>query len=613
MAEEKKQNNIVKKVFERSGALQERVSPLFTYFKNQPKTKTKTPKAAKAASAPKFSGKRLPVAIDFGLSRIKLLQLAQDSKGGVEVVLMDEELLAEEGSAAPAAKSKQALEKLLSRNSVGQQAIVGLPAKETQTYNFTFPAMSDEELREAVRWKIKQLRPFELDEHQVRYALLRWEMPGTKPAPGAQQRVTVVCVSSTNISWKNTLLNEVGLKPIAMQVSALSLIQTKRYGNVSKNPDEVALWLDLGAEESVCIVEKGGIVYFLRNLSVTGRQMTRQVAQNCRVDERSAEELKTRHGLDFWTPQLQNTGLTDEERAKNPSAPVALALVSLLENLVLDIEQSFKFFSYQVSQSQIAKFDRIILTGGASNLKKIEAFLSDRLSVPVEKLDPFASLRLQDSLRVRRSDPAGDGARFASAAGLALSFAAGAPGAPNLMATERKKHVSFGTKLKSRPKLAGALAGLIGVMMVAPQMAMTIYYKGEVSVWAKRVKDARGEIKLRQASQLELAEEEKKLLEKKAALEEKFSLFKLSGKEPRRFSSTLARLASLMPEEIWVTKLSYTEKKLVLVASTAKNDAMIQFLDNLRKPDDFSDVVFNYTKRDPKSPVFSFEVMMMVK
>ena len=34
----------------------------------------------------------------------------------------------------------------------------------------------------------------------------------------------------------------------------------------AKNPNEVALWLDLGAEESVCIVEKGGIVYFLRNL-----------------------------------------------------------------------------------------------------------------------------------------------------------------------------------------------------------------------------------------------------------------------------------------------------------------------------------------------------------
>ncbi len=602
--------NIVKKVFERSaGAQPDKVSPLFTHFKNAPKMKIKP---AKKAAVSKSDAKRLPVAIDFGVSRIKLVQLAQDAKGGIEVALMDEELLGEEMGTTPAVKNKQALEKLLSRNPVGPQAIVGLPAKEIQTYNFTFPPMTNEELREAVRWKIKQLRPFDQDEENVRYALLRWEPATSAPAPGAQQRVTVVCVSSANISWKTTLLNEVGLKPMAMHVSALSLMETKRYSNLSKNPDEVALWLDLGAEESVCIVEKNGVVYFLRTLSVTGRQMTRQVAQNCKVDERTAEDLKTKHGLDFWTPQLQNTGLTEEERSKNLSASVCLALVSLLENLVLDIEHSFKSFSYQVSQSQISKFDRVILTGGGANLKKIDTFLADRLAVPVVRLDPFQGMRIQDALRSRRLNLVDDGARFAAGTGLALSQISALP-TPNLLLLDKKKRASIGKHLQARPKLVLSLAGVMGIMLVAPLFMMTLYYKGEVATWSNRVKAARAEIKRRQASQLELAEQEKKLLEKKAALEEKLALFKVSGKERRQFSSTLTRLASLMPDDVWVTKLSFTDKKLVLVASTAKNDAMIEFLEDLRKPDDFSDVVFNYTKRDPKSSVFSFEVMMSVK
>ena len=605
-----KGDNIVKKVFDRSGARPDKMSPLFTHFKNQPKPKVKP---AKAVIAAKSKGKRLPVAIDFGISRVKLVQFAQDSKGGVELILMDEELLKEEGNAGPSVKSKQALERLLSRNSVGPQAIVGLPAKETQTYNFTFPTMSDDELREAVRWKIKQLRPFDLDEQNVRYALLRWEAPSLTPASGAQQRVTVVCVSNDNIALKNKVLKEVGLKPVAVHVSALALVQTKRYGNVSKNPDEVALWLDLGAEESVCIIEKGGIVYFLRNLSLTGRQMTRQVAQNCRVDEKTADDLKVRHGLEYWSPQFQSTALSEEEKAKNPSASVCLALVSMLENLVLDVEQSFKSFSYQVSQSQIVKFDRIILTGGAANLKKIDSFLADRLSVPVEKMDPFFSLLIQEALRKRRPNLSEDGARFASAAGLAVAHVAGATGTPNLIEPEKKKPVSIGKHIQARPKLAGVLILVMGVMLVAPQLAMTYYYKAEVITWTKRVKEARAEIKRRQASQLELAEEEKVYLEKNASLEEKLGMFRLSGREKRQFSSTLTRLASLLPDEVWVTKLSFIEKKLVLVASTAKNDAMIRFLDDLRKPDDFSDVVFNYTKRDPRSSVFSFEVMMTVK
>ena len=605
-----KDNNIVKKVFDRSGTRPDKVSPLFTHFKNQPKQKSKP---AKAAAAPKSHGKRLPVAIDFGVSRIKLVQLAQDSKGGIEVVLMDEEPLSEDGAAAPGAKNKQALEKLLSRNSVGSQAIVGLPAKETQTYNFTFPSMTDEELREAVRWKIKQLRPFDMDEANVRYALLRWEQPTLNPIPGAQQRVTVVCVSGSNVAWKTALLSEVGLKATAVHVSPLSLIQTKRYSSSAKNPNEVALWLDLGAEESVCIVEKGGVVYFLRNLSLTGRQMTRQVAQNCRVDERSAEDLKTLHGLDYWSPQFQNTALSEEEKAKNPSASVCFALVSLLENLVLDIEHSFKSFSYQVSQSQITKFDRIILTGGAANLKKIDRFLADRLAVPVEKMDPFLSLQILDSLRSKRPNLAEDGVRFASVAGLALSYVTGASGNPNLMAQSRKKSASIGSQIKARPKLAGALVGIMGVMLVAPQVARTLYYKKEVTAWSQKVKNKRAEIKERQTSQLELAEEERKLLEKIAALEEKHDLFRMAVRDKKRFSASLARLATLLPEEVWVNKLSYAERRLVLVASTARSEAMIRFLDDLRKPEDFSDVVFNYTKRDIKSSVFSFEVMMTVK
>ncbi len=594
--------NIVKKVFDRASLKGDKISPLFTHYKTSRKPKQKSSKPGDGKS----SFRRLPVAVDFGVSRLKLLQLAQDDQGGVNVALMDEELLGENSS--DVLKNKEALQKLLARNSVGPQAIIGLPARETQTFNFTFPLMQDDELREAVRWKIRQLRPFDLDEDKVKYALMRWE------ANGAQQRVTVVCVAISSLSWKITLLNEAGLKPISVQISPLSLVETKRYANVPKNPDEVVLWLDLGAEESVFIVEKGGVIYFMRNLSVTGNQMTRQVAQSLRTDEQSAEELKTQHGLGFWTPQFQSLPLSEEEKAKNPSASVCLSLVSLLENLVLDIEHSFKSFSYQISQSQISKFDRVVLTGGSANLKKIDSFLSDRLAVPVDRLDPFYSLGVQDALRAQRRDLPEDGPRFASAVGLALSQLPGSTGGFNLIAPEKKKKgASLVEHVKARPKAAVALAVVLIAVSIVPQVAMITFYRNQAQAIAQRVKDARVEIKRRQTSQLELAEQEKQLFEKKAALEEKLALFKQSGRERRAFSGILTRLASLLPDEVWVTKLSYSDKKLVLVASTSKNEAMIRLLDNLKRPDDFSEVVFNYTKRDAKSSVFSFEVMMSVK
>jgi type IV pilus assembly protein PilM len=612
MSEQKKpEDNIVKKVFDRPGARVDRISPLFTHFKKVPKTKVKKPVKV---SAPKSGAKRLSAAIDFGSSRIKLLQIAQGKSGEFEVALMDEELLSPDPNSAQILKSKQALEKILSRNPISPQVIVGLPAKETQTFNFTFPAMSEEELREAVKWKIKQIRPFDLGEDMVKYAILRWDTAPSIPVQGRQQKVTVVCVSNDNLSQKTTLLNEAGLKPLSIHASALTLIRTKYLGNVSKTADEVVLWLDLGAEESVFIVEKGGVVYFLRNLSVTGQQLTRQVSQACRVDEKNAEELKIRHGLNYWTPQLQNNAVSEEDR-KNPSVPVCLALISILENLVTDIEHSFKFFSYQVTQSQISKFDRVILTGGAANLKKIENFLSDRLAVPVEKLNPFSSIRMQEALKNQRTNPLEDGLKFASALGLALVQRPDSSKLFNFIGVEKKRSGPNPILQKlSQPKFITAFAVGVCLILIAPQMATVTFYKKEADSVTRRVKTSREELKQRQSNQLDFAEQERVLLEKKAALDERIALFAQSRRDdPHGFSGLLVKLATLVPEEVWVTKLAYSEKKLVLVGSTFKNEYVMNFLENLKKPEEFSDVVFNYTKRTATSSIFSFEVMMNVK
>ena len=605
MSEEKKQPNIVKKVFERSSSLQERVSPLFTYYKN-PKKAPKAPAKPSAKVADKEPhSRRLPVAIDFGSSRVKLLQLAQDANGAMEIVMMDEE----EGA------TKQALEKVLSRNPVGPNVVVGLPAKETLTYNFTFPPMSEEDLREAVRWKIRQLRPFDLDEERVRYALLRWEGPLAESATGGQQRVTVVCVSSDNLNAKNAIVASVGLKPVSVHVSPLALVNVRRFGTTQRNSDEVVLWLDLGAEESVFIIEKGGVVYFMRNLSVTGKLLTKQVAQACRVTENEAEELKKKHGLDFWTPELQPNILSDEERSKDPAIGVCYALISMLENLVVDIEHSFKYFSYQVTQSQIPKFDRIILSGGSSSLKRLENFLGDRLAVPVERVEPFLALHIQDVLKSQRKDFTQDAMVYASAAGLALTPLIDKERVVNLLVPEKKKSSAAwsGKEIKFNPRLAGIAAGVAVLALVLPQVGAVFFYKNQADSYTRQVKDARAELARRQSSQLELAEQEKTLLDKKNSLEEKLTLFHQSGRDGKDFSKTLSKLASLMPQEIWVTKLSYSDKKLTVVGATAKNEQIVSFLENLKKPSDFSDVTFNYTQRDVSAAVYSFEIMMNVK
>jgi len=56
-----------------------------------------------------------------------------------------------------------------------------------------------------------------------------------------------------------------------------------------------------------------------------------------------------------------------------------------------DIEHTFKSFSYQVTQSQITRFEKVILSGGGSYLKGLLPFLRNRLNADVQMIDSLAN------------------------------------------------------------------------------------------------------------------------------------------------------------------------------------------------------------------------------
>ncbi|MBI2095355.1 MAG: pilus assembly protein PilM [Candidatus Omnitrophica bacterium] len=605
-----KSDNIVKKVFDRAKKGPEKVSPLFTYSKHHA-PKVLAPQESKGPLV--FNP--LPAAIDVGTSVVKLIQLAQGQKGELELLLMDEEPY---GTTALnrdlTLRQREAVQKLLKRNSIGPGVVVSLSAKEIQVFNFVFPAMSETELEEAVSWKIKQLKPFDMGIEAIKYGLTKWEAGGGS----AQKRVTVVCAPLETILRRVELFTQTGLKVIAVEAAPVSLVNFRRLQTPSLSAEEVVLWLDLGGEESSIAVEKGGSVHFVRNLTITSRQLTRQLAQNGRVDEARAEELKRDHGLSFWTPERQTASILEtggglQEKEKE-AASVYGGLVSSLENLIIDIEHSFKYFSYQVSQSQITKFDRILISGGGANLKNLELFLSAKLGVPVEKANPFLNFRIQQQLVEKKNSLLEQSSGFAVATGLAASQALPASRRMNLLPMPEKLTFKvFMKKVKKDPRKAAVLAAGALLLLMAPQFAVASYYRGKVEQIEGRVRGATMESNRQQASQLALAEEETELLNNKTLLESRLQILKESTHEKKQFAQILADIAGILPEEIWITRLSYVEKKMTVVGLTSKNEAIIRFIDAMKQSSNFKEVTFNYTQQESDTSIYRFEVTTNVR
>jgi len=594
--------NIVKEIFEKQKQAVDKVSTIFTHFR--PASKAVLFPKPKTASLP--AG--LPAAVDVGTSSIKIVQLAQGSGSELEIIAIDREQYSSD--------RHEFLKRIISRNKIGPEVIASISAKEVQVYNFSFPQMSEEELKQAIRWKVAQTKPFGLSLEAVVYSYIKGQkLPGLKTP---QQRVLVACAAKETVQRTISLFSELSLKPIAIEVAPISLINLAAGKKSFTSDNSVTLWLDLGAEESTLVIAKTGSLCFWRPLTFTSQHLTNQIAKALGVSEPEAEKLKKEQGFSFWSPDKKSSVFLkenkDSKQKEDLSQIVYRSLVSALENLVVDIEHSFKYFSYQVTQSQITKFDKVILAGGGANLKNLDRFLNSRLEVPVERASPLLSFKVPATLREQKRQFFTAPAEFSVASGMALASQVDQEERINLLPQEEKKGLELLTShLKERPVKIAALAVGLAIFLILIQVFRVGFYGWKTNSFNKKVRSAQSSLSALQSKQLKLAEKEGQLLERKIVLESRLAILDSAVRRPEEFSKVLAQVATLLPEEIWVTKLLYLEEKISLTGSTSDLNLVTQLIETLKQSDDFTEVVFNYTQKEPKSNVYNFEITAQVK
>lgn len=593
--------DIVKEIFEKPKGARDKISTLFTHFK--PTAKAPTLKKRKTTSL-----KELPAAIDIGTASIKILQLAEAQKGEIEIICIDKEGYHIDQKTPLIIAQKEALRKIIGRNKIGPDVLTAIPSKDTQIYNLTFPLISETELEEAVRWKIAQLKPFGLDTEGIVYDFIKWEGgAGSKPT---QQKILLVCAPRRIIENRTSLLQEAGLKPAAIEVAPISIVNLDNFPKEKLVKDQIVISLDLGAVESALVISRNAILYFYRVIALTSQAMTKQIAQHCHLTEKEAEEIKIEYGFAFLGPQ---------EAAQKPEDKPSMvyhSLISSLENLVVDIEHSFKYFSYQVLQSQITKFDRVVLSGGGANFRNLEYFLNLRLNVPVERINPFLFFKISEPLRLQKKDYLDAPCEFAVCAGLAIGPKIEQSRRINLLAREtQRRNTLFTQYLQLSPAKIAVLISVFAIFLSGLQMARIGFYRWrkELITQEKEIKEAQVKLSRLQAEQLVLAKEETVLLERKAKLEGELNFLNQAIRKPEEFSRALAEVADLLPEEAWVTSLSYLEKKLNIIGSTSDINSIMRLVEVLKASNNFSDARFSYTQREPDAEVYNFEIIAQIR
>jgi Tfp pilus assembly PilM family ATPase len=170
--------------------------------------------------------------------------------------------------------------------------------------------------------------------------------------------------------------------------------------------------VDIGAEITNLIILEDGSPRFVRAIGVGGESWTEAIVEQLGYAFDEAEELKTKIGL----PPLSGDRYLD---IPGDMLDKADAVFSVLEReIVRFIGEVRRSFEYYISQGGGSEVREMIISGGASNLRRLAAYLERGLGVQVRRGNPLEKVDV--SPRVADQIPAGEAGSYAIAIGLAL-------------------------------------------------------------------------------------------------------------------------------------------------------------------------------------------------
>jgi len=347
--------------------------------------------------------KKQLIGLDIGSSSVKVCELQVSGKGssqrhrlqklGMAVLPFDaivEGDIMDSNAVATAIRQVLAEQKIKAR-----EVAISVSGQQVMVKKVTFPLMSPAELAESVRWEAESFFPAGqgLDAYALDFAVLE-----ERPADGNMDVVLVAC-RKDKIEAYLSCVAMAGAKPVLVDVDVFAIQNLYEVGSDEAARDEVVALVNMGAQFTnlTMLVSKKSL--FWRDIAWGGHRFTDKLMEDWGVSREAAEQLKEGIGAE---------GRTSEE--------VEPSLAAISDGFADELSRTIDFFR---SSFKVDRLDRVLLSGGSAKVVHLPDILSERLRVPVERLDPFRSIELDE----RSVDPAvvrDIGCTAAVAVGLAL-------------------------------------------------------------------------------------------------------------------------------------------------------------------------------------------------
>lgn len=307
---------------------------------------------------------RSSLGIDIGSSSIKVVEL---SKSGKRVKL--ENYAETQASREKPFRTLEETIPLLSSQEIAKnikfileqakiktkKTILTIPDFSSFFTWFDLPAMSKEEIPEAVRYEARQHIPSPLSEVTLDWQIMEEEEKGKKI------KILLVAVPNEFVEQYSMISTLAHLELKALEAEVFALARSSLA-----NENKTIVLVDIGARSTTCSVIDNGVLKRSYSFDISGNELTQVISKSLCLDYLKAEELKKNYGI------LKGRDTRE-------------ILIPIIDLILTEIKKVIENFY----QSETKTVQKVILGGGTALLPGLKEYFEDDLKKEVKIANPF--------------------------------------------------------------------------------------------------------------------------------------------------------------------------------------------------------------------------------
>ncbi|MBV9210473.1 MAG: type IV pilus assembly protein PilM, partial [Acidobacteria bacterium] len=355
--------------------------------------------------------KKSLVGLDVGTASVKAVELAHAS-GGVKLLsLASEPLMPDtivDGQVIEAGLVTGAVAKIFEEHQIKTGRIAtAVGGYSTILKNIVVPLMTDEEWAESYDWHAEEHIPFDMED-----VLLDTQIVERSDSNSSQIALIAACKKVVVENRKQPI--EAAGKQVAIVDCATLALENCYVFNYEPEETHAALLLHVGAATTVMNIMTGRRSNFSRDTLFGAELYTQHLQRELSLSFEQAEEAKRSKGQEIGIQGAEIEGVVE-------ALSKALSLEALIDTVsqVLELEIRKTLDFYRATSDEPASVQKILISGGGSKLNGLIEYLSNKLELPVEPLDPFRRIKY-DERRFSRELVGESAPEMAIAVGLAL-------------------------------------------------------------------------------------------------------------------------------------------------------------------------------------------------